>query len=947
VTYIGQISRMFNVMRTVRAAKPAALTPMNAACRNVIRLLSTLAVLFLVTPAQAQQGTWDSLPGTTMSSQFTSSDYTPAWGPWVGGAYNENTHEFYLIRNGGHADGDDPESYMLDLDGGPWTKVEPDQLMTGSRTNANGNCPFAADNTPPANHTYDGEQWLGGTRYLWTGSPWGCTGDMGTELAYTVDTSTTPWTWTDQPHLYPFAPSAGSAMKDGVLYIVGGNPSLRWAKVNPNTMAIIEQGLVGLPVVINGINQPTNTAFGSAVSSAAIVGDLFCMIRPDFPGLGQVGYCSRINGSVQGNNNDSFGRFLRRTIPIAASTINFGYAGLVAAPDGQRFVVWHGDNRIYTWDPDDNSLNPTPADVWTAYTPTGGPTTPGISKSERVYSKWFYAAHLNKFCGMPDPTQLLWCYTLPGSLPPPNTGPTAVNDTNSGVEDVASLTGNVLTNDTDPQGDTLNAAVVKNPFGGTLAMESDGDYSFVPRTNFNGTTTFEYRATDPGGLSDLGLATITLSAVNDTPIAIDDDFTGDVDEAIAGDVLLNDSDAEGTSLSTSVVTGPGIGNLVLNSNGSFIYTPESGFEGEASFIYSASDGAGSDTATVTLAVGDVGVDPDDPDVPLATLCALPGTLLCDPLDDTTPISGPLITGSTTHLLFSQTIQSSYGTWRRAFTTYGFPSPTLAPQLDNTVAVEGGSMKFTIRSESAGGTAGQYNVNINPLHTQTPEESGIEPGETIRMRVKVRWSCDVLFTDCPGMTTRRHYDVTSGFGGIKIFSIKEADRAPGNLTDGGEGIGTPIWANRFQMGAYAGYIGTFNEPIQVPYPPNYEDIQPGGPNPCVRTNQTLVLPSTCHMMAADEWVTMQMDLTYNGCSTQFGSGPPTAHVTLSIADEGEPFQVVIDTDTWLRCTDQDAEYPLHRLGKIDLTVYDTAKDPTEVHPEGYVWFDNLWVGKVTP
>jgi hypothetical protein len=912
-----------------------------------------LSTMLAAGSASAQdQGTWESLPGTTMSSQFSAADYTPAWGPWVGGAYNENTHEFFLIRNGGHADGDDPESYMLDLDGGPWTKVEPDQVMDGTRTNANGNCPFAHDNTPPANHTYDGVQWLGGTRYLWTGNPYGCFGDMGTNLAYTVDTSTTPWTWTDQPHLYQFAPSAGTAVKDGVLYVVGGNPTLRWAKINMTTMAIIEQGLVGLPVVINGVNQPTNTSFGSGVTAGAIAGDLFCLFSPGVGPTGAGAFCSNTAGSLQGNNNDSFGRFLRRAIPsyVSLPTVNMSYAGLAAAPDGQRFVVWHGDNRIWTWDPDDSVLTPTPTDVWAAYTPTGGPTTPGVLKSDRVYSKWFYAAHLNKFCGLADPTQNIWCYTLPGSLPPPNTGPTAVNDTASGVEDVASLTGNVLSNDTDPQGDTLNAAVVKKPFGGTLAMDPDGDYSFVPRTNFNGTTTFEYRATDPGGLSDLGLATITLSAVNDTPVAVDDDFAGDVDVAIAGNVLLNDSDAEGTPLSASVVTGPGDGNLVLNSNGSFIYTPASGYEGNASFIYSASDGAGSDNATVTMAIGDVGVDAEDPDAPLATLCALPGTLLCDPLDDTTPISGPLVDGSTTHLLFSQSIQTFYGAWRRAYTITGFPATTYAPQLDNTTAVEGGSMKFTIRSQSAGGTAGQYHLNINPLHTQTPPESGIEPGETIRMRVKVRWSCDVLFTDCPGMTTRRHYDVTSGLGGIKIFSIKEADRAPNNLTDGGEGIGTPIWGNRFQMGAYAGYIAIFNDPIEGPYPPNLQDIQQGGPDPCVRSNATLVLPSTCHMMVADEWVTMQMDLTYGGpggnCSAT-PSGPYTGYVKLWVADEGEPFNLVLERGVHLRCTDQDALYPLHRLGKIDLTVYDTAKDPAEVHPEGYVWFDNLWVGKVTP
>jgi VCBS repeat-containing protein len=106
------------------------------------------------------------------------------------------------------------------------------------------------------------------------------------------------------------------------------------------------------------------------------------------------------------------------------------------------------------------------------------------------------------------------------------------------------------------------------------------------------------------------------STPNDPPVAQDDSFVFVEDTPLAGDVLADngvgvDNDPNGDSLSVSLVTGPAQGTLVLNTDGSFSYTPVLNWNGVDSFIYRLSDSqGGDDTATVTL----TGTPVDDPAV---------------------------------------------------------------------------------------------------------------------------------------------------------------------------------------------------------------------------------------------------------------------------------------------------------------------------------------------
>jgi hypothetical protein len=115
-----------------------------------------------------------------------------------------------------------------------------------------------------------------------------------------------------------------------------------------------------------------------------------------------------------------------------------------------------------------------------------------------------------------------------------------------------------------------------------------------------------FRNTDGSQSTTLSIDMISMTIYyNRKPVAVNDLFSApSAGNVIAGNVLLNDSDPENNALITTVETPPAEGNLVLNANGTFTYTPQSGFEdGIVQFTYRATDNGNPSqfsTATVTL-----------------------------------------------------------------------------------------------------------------------------------------------------------------------------------------------------------------------------------------------------------------------------------------------------------------------------------------------------------
>ena len=135
------------------------------------------------------------------------------------------------------------------------------------------------------------------------------------------------------------------------------------------------------------------------------------------------------------------------------------------------------------------------------------------------------------------------------------------------------------------------------------------------------------------------------------------------------------------------------------------------------------------------------------DTPFKDLCALPGTLLCDPLDKG-EISGPGVTADTPVKTLPEALAAKYGSWRIGLDKYARsskprPKSYRAPELDQKIFASGnGSIKFTVELQSGAGDASKYEVALSDNRPM-----GIQKGEAMRVRFKVRWSCDMLFTDC--------------------------------------------------------------------------------------------------------------------------------------------------------------------------------------------------------
>ncbi|MDA0658164.1 MAG: Ig-like domain-containing protein [Planctomycetota bacterium] len=201
---------------------------------------------------------------------------------------------------------------------------------------------------------------------------------------------------------------------------------------------------------------------------------------------------------------------------------------------------------------------------------------------------------------------------------------TAVNDLPVGVANSYSVSedttlavnvaNGVLSNDTDADGDTLAVAVATQPANGSLILNSNGSFSYTPTAQFSGADSFTYTISDGTGNSTPVQVSLTVTAVNDAPVAVADTYSVNEDAVLniaqPQGVLANDTDAEGSPLTATVVTQPTNGTVLLNANGSFTYTPKANFFGSDSFTYRANDGSlDSAAATVTITIAD---QPDPP-----------------------------------------------------------------------------------------------------------------------------------------------------------------------------------------------------------------------------------------------------------------------------------------------------------------------------------------------
>ncbi len=203
--------------------------------------------------------------------------------------------------------------------------------------------------------------------------------------------------------------------------------------------------------------------------------------------------------------------------------------------------------------------------------------------------------------------------TVTMTITPVNDVPKAFDDLVTTAEDTP-LTFDPRSNDTDVDGDPLTVTSVSNPNRGSAAINPDGTVTYTPDANLSGVDMFVYSISDGQGGTWAASVTVTVTAVNDAPDARNDLPLTNEDTAVTINVLSNDIDTDGDTLTITSLTQPAKGTAVLNPDKTITYTPNLNTNGSDSFTYTISDGhGGSDTATVNLTVSPV----NDPPVAVA------------------------------------------------------------------------------------------------------------------------------------------------------------------------------------------------------------------------------------------------------------------------------------------------------------------------------------------
>ncbi|MBB1429332.1 Ig-like domain-containing protein [Pseudoalteromonas sp. SG43-4] len=185
------------------------------------------------------------------------------------------------------------------------------------------------------------------------------------------------------------------------------------------------------------------------------------------------------------------------------------------------------------------------------------------------------------------------------------------------INEDQTLQGNVLTNDTNQYSGDLrvNADALILPQHGTLNINEKGDFTYIPIANFNGEDAFSYQVANELGMTDTAVVEITILAVNDAPIALDNTYSvtnNGTLVVLSPGLLINDSDIDLDDLTvdTTPVSEPTRGQLTLFDNGGFEYQGEQNMQGQDSFQYRVVDAQGAQAiANVTIVSSNTNVAP--------------------------------------------------------------------------------------------------------------------------------------------------------------------------------------------------------------------------------------------------------------------------------------------------------------------------------------------------
>ncbi|MDD0844068.1 retention module-containing protein, partial [Pseudomonas sp. Gutcm_11s] len=336
--------------------------------------------------------------------------------------------------------------------------------------------------------------------------------------------------------------------------------------------------------------------------------------------------------------------------------------------------------------------------------------------------------------------------TITVGVTPVNDAPVGVNDSITVVEDTP-FTGNLLTNDTDVDGDVLTVtqfnltalpaftfaagSTATIPFIGQLTVASDGTFTFTPGANYTGgVPEFTYTLSD-GSQTSTATLNISITPVNDAPVNYvpgAQSVNEDGSLAFNGGRKISVGDVDNFNLSTTLsvehgvltlgnfpgvtVTGSGTGSVTLSGNQISInlalnglrYTPAADYNGADQLTIVTSDGSLTDTDTVAIAVNPINDAPTNSPVTLTPIVEDSGGRLitqAELLSNASDIDSPLLTAS------NLTISSGNGT----LVDNGNGTWTYTPAANDDTQV---SFNYTV-SDGSASVPGSASLDITPVN----------------------------------------------------------------------------------------------------------------------------------------------------------------------------------------------------------------------------------------
>ncbi|TRX76530.1 Ig-like domain-containing protein [Pseudomonas mangiferae] len=360
---------------------------------------------------------------------------------------------------------------------------------------------------------------------------------------------------------------------------------------------------------------------------------------------------------------------------------------------------------------------------------------------------------------------------------------------------------------TDPDGDALTFSTLQAPANGTLTLNADGSFTYVPAAGYSGADSFVYQVVDADGASATATVTVTVGAgtgTNRPPVASDSTATTAEDTPLTLDPLATASDPDGDPLTVTAASA-GNGSVVINPDGTLTYTPNPDFNGSDTLTYTLSDGAGG-TVTANVAITITAVNDAPTVTPSSATTPEDTAITLDVLSNVKDVDSPVLTVTSAAANNGTTVVNPDG------------SVTYTPTANYTGT---DTLTYTVSDGAGGFVTGTVTITVTPT-----QEFYVAP--TPNSSIGVARVLSVQQTTV--FTRTANYepvllDVINGFRRLEGMTVV-GDEPMREVANGLQGLGNTLEITPFK-GPMSQAVGDLNERSRQPLDVNMLRAGPFG------------------------------------------------------------------------------------------------------------------------